>query len=205
MSFVSCTGVHVFQIISTSKGLQYENGSSRKWYFSWWNMTLTTYILNIWIENCIPCCMTLIQKLGILCLLNYERAKTGHKSHFYSNLTNCSHIVKQGPWISVTIACLVPEFMYINLTCIWQKTHIWQDFYGQWVLWRDEIVPNLMNIIQVRMLELPFVVIIADSICIDTTSVIGKIYTKGKCNILTCIEYSWDMVIYAQIWSCFPN
>ncbi len=35
------------------------------------------------------CCMTLVQKLGNLCLYNHERAKTGRRSPFY---LNCSHI-----------------------------------------------------------------------------------------------------------------
>ncbi len=33
--------------------------------------------------------MTLVQKLGILCLANHERAKTGRRSPFY---LNCSHV-----------------------------------------------------------------------------------------------------------------
>ena len=37
-----------------------------------------------------PCCMTLVQKLGILSLPNYERVKTGRRSPLY---LNCSHIL----------------------------------------------------------------------------------------------------------------
>ncbi len=36
------------------------------------------------------CCMTLVQKLAILCLPKYESVKTGRRSPFY---LNCSHIV----------------------------------------------------------------------------------------------------------------
>ena len=35
------------------------------------------------------CCMTLVQKLGILCLPNHKRVKTGRRSPFY---LNCSHV-----------------------------------------------------------------------------------------------------------------
>ncbi len=48
--------------------------------------------------------MTLVQKLGILCLPNHDRVKTGRRSPFYLNCSQMSSTV----WKHPRIACIEP-------------------------------------------------------------------------------------------------